>query len=124
MTLLSKMLGFSAFLMLISAILFVILGQITVKKLRKNPDVKDHLGVEFSSGWDILNVAGCLSTPAWLRKRFSESRLSFLSANYQIVFENTNKFDRVLARVFWFFYVTSCSLMIILVSANGIGILE
>lgn len=124
MTLFSKLLAFSALLMLIAAILYVILGQVTVRKLRKNPAVKDQLGVEFASGWDILNVAGSLSTPAWLREKFSASRLSALSANYQALYENTNKFDRVLARIFWFFYVVSASLMLLVIAVNSLGLLD
>ncbi len=124
MTLFSKLLAFSAFLMLIAAILYVLLGQITVRKLRKNPDLKNKLGFEFVSGWDILNVAGALSTPRWLREKLSSSSLSGLSANYQLLHENTSKFDRVLARIFWFFYVTSVALMLLFITANSLGILN
>jgi len=38
-------------------ILFIIFGQVTVRKLRKNPETKHELGIEFASGWDIFNVA-------------------------------------------------------------------
>lgn len=123
MTLFSKLLAFSAFLMLIAAILYVLLGQITVRKLRKNPEVQNELGIELESGWDILNVAGALSTPRWLREKFLSSPLSRLSANYQLLYDNTTKFDRVLARVFWFFYVVSVGLMLLFIAANSSGIL-
>lgn len=88
-------------------LLFVIFGQITVRKLRKRNCNKNNLGVELASGWDILNAAGALSTPSWLRKKFESSRLSGFSANYEFLYENTNKFDRVLARVFWSFYLVT-----------------
>jgi hypothetical protein len=123
MTLFSKLLAFSAFLMLIAANLYLVFGQITVRKLRKKPEMKNELGFELASGWDILNVAGALSAPKWLREKFSKSRLSGFTANYQLIYENTSKFDRVLARVFWFFYVVSVVLMLIFIAANSIGLL-
>lgn len=98
MTLFSKLLAFSAVLMLLAAILSVAFGQITVRKLRKNPTTKDVLGFEFVSGWDILNVAGSLSTPKWLREKFAASPLSHLTANYQALYENTSKFDRIFGK--------------------------
>ena len=45
----------------VACILFVIFGQVTVRKLRKNPETKHELGLEFAGGWDILNVAQALS---------------------------------------------------------------
>ena len=47
----------------LTIVLYVIFGQVTVRELRKNPETKEKLGIEFVSGWDILNVAGALSTP-------------------------------------------------------------
>ena len=41
----------------LTCILFVVFGQVTVRRLRKNPLTKEGLGIEFASGWDILNVA-------------------------------------------------------------------
>lgn len=123
MTLFSKLLAFSAVLMLLAAILSVAFGQITVRKLRKNPTTKDVLGFEFVSGWDILNVAGSLSTPKWLREKFAASPLSHLTANYQALYENTSKFDRILAKVFWIFYVLSAFLMLVFIGLNAIGLL-
>ncbi|MFA7556158.1 MAG: hypothetical protein WCY88_18100 [Spongiibacteraceae bacterium] len=105
-------------------VLYVFFGQITVRKLRKNPATKDKLGLELTSGWDILNVAGALSSPEWLRDRFSTSRFSGLTANYQLLYENTSKFDRVLARVFWFFYVVPVVLMLIFIVLNSFGLFE
>jgi hypothetical protein len=122
MSLFSKLLGYSALLMFITAILYVIFGQVTVRKLRKNPATKDRLGMEFVSGWDIFNVAGALSTPKWLRDRFSRSNLSVLIADYQILYDNTTRFDRILARVFWVIYVISGSSMILLVILDSVGL--
>ena len=115
--------GIIILFVLVTGVFFVTFGQVTVRKLRKNPATKDKLGVEFASGWDILNVAGALSTPKWLRQRFSRSKLSFLVADYQTLYENTSCFDRVLARIFWGFYVASGLLMVILLMNNAIALL-
>jgi len=52
----------------LAMLFYIILGQITVRKLRKNPKTKNELGVEFVSGWDILNVAGALAMPRWINR--------------------------------------------------------
>jgi len=103
-------------------LLFVIFGQITVRKLRKQNRNKNNLGIELASGWDILNAAGALSTPNWLRKKFESSRLSGFSANYEFLYENTNKFDRILARVFWSFYLVTGVAIISYTIASILGV--
>lgn len=124
MSLFSQLLGIAALGGFFACVLFVAFGQITVRKLRKNPATKERLGVEFTSGWDILNVAGALSTPQWLRERFNRSSLSFMVADHQALYENTNRFDRVLGRIFWFFYITSATLMILLMIVNAFGLFD
>ncbi len=84
-----------------TSILFVIFGQVTVRKLRKNPETKDHLGLEFASGWDILNVAKALALPKWLNDKLEGTPLSFLYADSDLLYKHTTKFDRILARVFY-----------------------
>ena len=108
----------------LSMILFVLFGQITVRKLKKNPKTKDELGVEFASGWNILNVAGALSRPKWLNEKFSQSALSSLAANSEVLYKNTNIFDRILARVFWYSYVVFGTLIIILMILNLFDVFE
>lgn len=108
----------------ITAVFFVIFGQLTVRKLRKNPAVKGKLGVEFVSGYDILNVASALSAPKWFREKASRSVLSFLSANYQVLYDNTTLFDRILARVFWGLFVLSGSSGILLVILDAAGLFD
>ena len=44
MSLFSQLLGIVAIFMLIACILYVLFGQLTVKKLRKNPETKEALG--------------------------------------------------------------------------------
>jgi len=82
----------------IGCILFVIFGQVTVRKLRKNPETKQALGIEFTSGWDILNVAQALSLSAVLEKRLKNRAFH---ANTDLLHKHTTVFDRVLAQMFF-----------------------
>ena len=93
--------------MFISAMLYVLFGQITVRKLRKNPETKRELGVEFVSGWDIINVAQALSMPKIAIQRFEKSPLYFLEANADVLYKHTNMFDRILARIFYWLLMSS-----------------
>ncbi|BBA36166.1 uncharacterized protein sS8_4236 [Methylocaldum marinum] len=110
--------------MLFTCILYVLFGQLTVRKLRKNPNMKGRLGVEFVSGFDILNVASALSAPQWLRDRISRSTLSYLAPDYQALYENTTLFDRIFARVFWGISTVSTSFMLLLVILDKIGVFD
>ncbi len=86
--------------LVLSLFLYVVFGQITVRKLRKNPKSKDQLGMEFVRGWDILNVAGALSLPRWINLKLRETPLSFMYADADLLDKHTNWFDRVLAIIF------------------------
>jgi hypothetical protein len=97
----SQLLGVVAIFMFFACILYVTFGQITVRKLRKNPKTKDLLGVEFASGWDIINVAQALALPRSWSRVLENSPLSFMEANATALFENTTKFDQVLGFVFY-----------------------
>ncbi len=105
----------------ITCILYVAFGQITVRKLRKDPKTKDVLGIGLISGWDIINVADALSLPKSWSKKLEGGSLSLFYANSKILYQNTTKFDRVLARMFFcMFYATALVLfsLIILDSIN------
>ena len=92
--------------MLCAMFFFVLFGQITVRKLRKKPETKDALGLEFASGWDIFNVAQSLSLPRrWIQKleeRANAKGVGTMFAKSDMLYKHTNKFDRFLARfLFW-----------------------
>ncbi len=124
MSLFSQLLAFVAFFMLLALILYVIFGQVTVRKLRKNPDTKNALGVEFASGWDIINVAQALSIPrAWSRK-LEGSPLSALYANSEYLHKNTTRFDRLLDAIFYWLFTFSGLAMIVLVILDGLGLFD
>lgn len=117
-------LGFIILGSIVTGLLFVLFGQLTVRKLRKKTNERNELGLEFVSGWDILNVASALSTPKWLREKLTSSRLSGLTANHQFLYKNTSQFDRALARVFWISYLVSGTLIIIYTLASVFGFLD
>ncbi|QUM89957.1 hypothetical protein HWV03_14670 [Moritella sp. 36] len=107
-----------------SAILYVAFGQITVRKLRNNPKTKDQLGLEYASGWDIINVAQALAFPRSWSRKLEKSPLSSMYANSQILFENTNKFDRFLGIVFYWLFMTSGLTGALLVLLNFLGVFD
>jgi hypothetical protein len=108
--------------MLMGLIFYVVFGQITVKKLRKNPDTKDALGVEFASGWDIYNVAQALSLPKSLTRRLEGSPLSAMYARSECLQKNTSVFDKILAFLFYWLFTVSGLILIIIVALNGLGV--
>ncbi|KXI20967.1 hypothetical protein [Photobacterium sanguinicancri] len=95
----------------ICMVLYIAFGQITVRKLRRNKNTKDSLGIEYASGWDIINVAQALSLPTYIIRKLRSSSLSRLYADREVLIENTTRFDRLLAFVFyWLLMFTGVSL--------------
>ncbi|UTA48658.1 hypothetical protein L1F30_03725 [Simiduia sp. 21SJ11W-1] len=124
MTLFSKLLAFSVLLMLIALILFVLFGQITVRRLRKTEETKNALGCEFASGWDILNAAQALALPRYITDKLAQSPLSGLYADRDLLEKHTSTFDRGLAKIFWYTYTISVALMLIFIAANSMGLFD
>ena len=117
---------FSIFMicLFLTMVLFIVFGQVTVRKLRKNEETKNALGGELVSGWDIINVAQALAFPASWLKRIENSPLSFMEADSRIVRENTNKFDHILGMIFYWLLMgntISGVLLVILDSFNIFG---
>ncbi len=106
----------------ITCILYVAFGQITVRKLRKKPKTKDALGVEFASGWDIINVAQSLALHRSWSRVLENSPLTFMEANATALFENTTKFDQVLGFVFYWLLMLSGLSGTLLVLLNYLGV--
>jgi len=124
MSLFSQLLAFVFIFMFLACILYVIFGQVTVRKLRNNPRTKDQLGLEYASGWDIINVAQALAFPRSWSRKLEKSPLSSMYANSQILFENTNKFDRFLGIVFYWLFMTSGLTGALLVLLNFLGVFD
>ena len=105
-----------------SLLLYVLFGQTTVRRLRKNPETKYELGLEFASGWDILNVAQALAIPRNIHKRLERGKLAFLHANSELIAKHTNRFDKILAVIFFWFFMASTFCMIFLIALDEIGV--
>ena len=103
-------------------ILYVAFGQTTVRKLRKNPKTKNALGTEFASGWDIINVAQALALPRSWTKKLQSSPIAYLYANTAILLENTSKFDRIFAVIFYWLFVFSGFSLIMLATLSSLGV--
>ncbi len=124
MSLFPTLLAIGSAAILVALIFYVLFGQITVRKLRKNPEIKDELGVEFISGWDILNVAQALSLPNSLTCKFKDSPLSALHANSDLLKKHTNKFDKILGTFFYVLFMSSGLSLAFLVLLNALGFFE
>ncbi|MCA0901992.1 hypothetical protein [Microbulbifer agarilyticus] len=118
----SALLGIAFIPGFFSCILFVIFGQVTARKLRKNPEVSRHLGMEFMSGWNILNIAQALATPQRAHKMLENSPVSFLHANSELLKKHTNKLDRILAILFFWPLMISGLSMALLALLKSIGL--
>ena len=123
MNMFSKLLAFIFIFMLIACLLYVIFGQVTVRRLRKNPKTKEALGLEFVSGWDIINVAQALAFPASWSRKLEESRISILYANAKMLRENTTKLDRFLGSMFYWTMMLSGLSGALLVLINSLGLI-
>ncbi len=120
----STLLGICFLFILIGWVLFVLFGQITVRRLRKNPETRNKLGLEFASGWDIFNVAGAMCRPQWLSERLRRSTLSFSAADERPIYENTNWFDRLLGRTMFIMMMSAVAVMLVLILLNFIGLID
>ena len=105
------LLGFAIATAFFWMIVFVVFGQVTVRKLRKNPATRHELGMEFMSGYDIFNVAGALALPRWLNRKLRGTPLTFLYANADILDKHTTRLDRLLAMIFYVLLILSASLL-------------
>mgnify|MGYP006910213409 CR=1 FL=1 len=124
MSLLSMLLAIACIIGFFAAILYVVFGQITVRKLRKKAETKDKLGFEYASGWDIINVAQALSLPRSWCQKLENSPLGSMYANSNLLFEHTNRFDQVLAVLFYWLFTISGLMMISLAILETCGFFE
>jgi hypothetical protein len=122
MSLYSQLLAASAVIGFFALVFYIVFGQVTVRKLRKNLKTKEALGGELVSGWDILNVAKVLALPLTWSQKFESSSLSFMYANSALILKHTNKLDRFLGILFFWLWLVSGSSMITLVLFKYIGV--
>ena len=119
-----SLLGLILLMIIFDLMLFVIFGQKTVRKLRKNPDVKDALGIEFISGWDIVNVMSALSLPRKLTRKYKETIIAPMEADADLLYRYTTRFDRILAKLIFFSMAFSVLGLFILMLLDKLGIVE
>ena len=94
-----------------------------MRKLRKNPETKHELGVEFVSGWDIFNVAQALTLPKSIAQRISDNFKGF-EANVDLLYKHTTVFDRLLARMFYTLITLPVFVMFILLILDEFGVFD
>ena len=124
MILFSQLLAITFCFMILAAILYVLFGQVTVRKLRKNPATNHALGLEFVSGWDIINVAQALALPKAITDKLRAGQLGALEADSNLLRQHTNAIDRALAAVFYWMLMTSGLGGALLVLLNALGVFE
>lgn len=108
-----------------TGILLVLFGQITVRKLRKNPKTKDLLGLEIISGWDIINVAHALWMPDFLCEFFDKIKRNknkefsnVINGDRVLILQHTNRFDRFLGSSFHIVFNLTGLLLFILIGLD------
>lgn len=124
MSLFAQLLVIPAVLGLIACILYVFFGQITVRKLRNNPETKGALGLEYVSGWDIINVAQALALPKSWSKKLEHGKLSFLYANASVIHSHTTRFDRFLGALFYWLLMVSGLSLALLALLDALGVFD
>jgi len=108
--------------LLITAVLFLLFGETTVRRLRKNPETKELLGFEYVSGRDIMNVAMALSLPRKLMHKAANSKLKFMFADADKLYGYVSRYDLVLARMFYYLFVVDAVMIFVLIAINLLGI--
>lgn len=99
-------------LMLLSCVFGVLFSWITMRKLRKNPLVKESLGIEFISGHNAFKVGQSLTFPRFTAKRTKTSEGREFNIDPTLLYKYTNRFDRVLARIFYMLTLISIAILI------------
>ena len=88
--------------------LLVVFGEVTVRRLRKDPEVRRQMGFELLPGWDIVNVAVALSWPRRIMRWFDARAVLGVHANSETMYRHTSGPERFLARAFYWSLVFSC----------------
>ena len=79
-------------------IVFVLFGQVTVRRLRRNPCTRDALGVDFLPGREILNVAEALTLPRRFTRLLRSGPLRECYADPDLLALHARPVDRWLGR--------------------------
>ena len=111
---------------LIFSIQFILVGQFTARKLRKNPKTKDHLGFAFMHGWEILNIIGALGRPKRITERMKKSWLpmSWVHGDDELIKKHTTRFDRRLSIITWYYSAAFYIFILIVMSLGYFGVFD
>ncbi len=82
------------------------------------------MGLEFYSGYDIFNVAQAVTLPRHMIRKFRDSKLGWLCADADIIYEHTSRFERVLGRVLYLASLLSAFGMLGIISLNSAGFFD
>lgn len=110
--------------LILTAISYLLFSFICVRRLRKNPNTKALLGLEFMSGWDVINIAQALTFPHSWSEKLAQSPLSSIYANAQVINEHVNYLDKVLGRIFYTLLILTGFGSIFYAIAFGVGVFE
>ena len=89
-------------------ILFAVFGAVTVRRLRKDPEVREKMGHELLPCWGIVNVAVALSWPRRIMRWLDSRAVLGLHAHSETMYRHTSGLDRFLARAFYWTLIFSC----------------
>ena len=87
--------------LILSWILFAVFGAVTVRRLRKDPEVREKMGYELLPCWGIVNVALALSWPRRIMHWFDTRAVLGLHAHSETMYRHTSGVDRFLGRSFY-----------------------
>ena len=94
-------------------ILFVVFGEVTVRRLRKDLQVRRQMGYEFFPGWDIVNVAVALSWPRRIMRWLDSRAVLGLHAHSETMYRHTSGLDRFLARASYWTLISCCLCLVL-----------
>jgi hypothetical protein len=100
--------------MLVAGVMYLVFGQVTVHRLRKNPATRDCLGISWLSGEDIAHVAFAVSIPRRIHQRAESGCLGFMVAKSEVVLQHTTRLDRILG---WLCYWSIMVYLVLLLSS-------
>ena len=94
-------------------ILFVIFHLLTVRRLHKDPEIRERLGIGFMPGWEAQSVAAAVTVPRRFTRWARRGRLRELYADCDTVYQSTSRAERCLGRVCYVTLMGSVTLFLI-----------
>lgn len=118
----SALLGAASAAALVAWLLYLIFAQVTVRRLEKDPAVREQMGFEAISGWRVFNVAEALVLPRSFFEMARKTLLSGMYANATLLRAHATRLDRVLAHLFFWTFFGSGAAIVLLVALHYLGL--